>query len=86
MYAFTPSTVFARVSRKKLGLLRMTGEARLVKLDEIDPRRSEFLQLAVDDRHECAGYCLATVVDVAAIDAARECERAQGPAPWSARS
>lgn len=58
-----------------VGRVGMAGEARFVKLDEIDARRHEGHELGVDDRNQGLGHGVAIGVDLAPLDAASQCER-----------
>ena len=58
-----------------VGRVGMAGEARFVKLDEIDARRHEGHELGVDDRNQGLGRGVAIGVDLAPLDAASQCER-----------
>ena len=58
-----------------VGGVGVAGEAGLVKLDEIDARGHEGLELGVDDRNQGLGHGVAIGVDFASVDAASQCER-----------
>src|SRR5271157_5674043 len=60
---------------KMVGRVGMAGETRLIKLDEIDARRNEGLEIGADDRNQGLGHGVAIRVDLAPVDAASQCER-----------
>src|SRR5271157_2453973 len=59
---------------KMVGRVGMAGETRLIKLDEIDARRNQGLELGADDRNQGLGHGVAIGVDLAPVDAASQCE------------
>ena len=65
---------------EELGLAGMAGEARLVELDEVNPRGDQGPELGIDDGNQRRGDGFAAIVGRSAVDAARECERTRAPA------